>query len=85
VVPVPNPAARRAPQVLSGEMPDPSRIPSGCRFHPRCPVAFDRCRVVDPPLFTVSGDHAAACLLVPGADPAAPIPADAAAPDQAGP
>jgi oligopeptide/dipeptide ABC transporter ATP-binding protein len=66
VVPVPDPAARRAPQVLSGEMPDPSRIPRGCRFHPRCPVAFDRCRTVDPPLFTVSGDHLAACLLVEG-------------------
>ena len=68
VVPVPNPAARRAPQVLTGEMPDPSRIPTGCRFHPRCPLAFDRCRVVDPPLFTVSGEHVAACLLVPGAE-----------------
>jgi oligopeptide/dipeptide ABC transporter ATP-binding protein len=68
VVPVPNPAARRAPQVLTGEMPDPSRIPTGCRFHPRCPLVFDRCLVVDPPLFTVSGEHVAACLLVPGAD-----------------
>ena len=68
VVPVPNPAARRAPQILSGEMPDPSRIPRGCRFHPRCPLAFDRCPTVDPPLFTVSGDHVAACLLVPGAE-----------------
>jgi peptide/nickel transport system ATP-binding protein/oligopeptide transport system ATP-binding protein len=71
VVPVPNPAARRAPQILSGEMPDPSRIPRGCRFHPRCPLAFDRCVVVDPPLYTVSGDHLAACLLVPGADDSA--------------
>ncbi len=77
VVPVPNPAARRAPQVLSGEMPDPSRIPAGCRFHPRCPVAFDRCRLVDPPLFTVSGDHLAACLLVPGADAEPPVAAGA--------
>ena len=44
VVPVPDPSARRVPQILSGETPDPSRMPSGCRFHPRCPVAFDRCR-----------------------------------------
>jgi oligopeptide/dipeptide ABC transporter ATP-binding protein len=66
VVPVPDPSARRAPQVLAGEMPDASRIPSGCRFHPRCPLAFDRCRVEDPPLFAAGPDHAAACLLVEG-------------------
>jgi oligopeptide/dipeptide ABC transporter ATP-binding protein len=64
VVPVPDPAARRAPQVLTGETPDPSRIPSGCRFHPRCPVAIDRCRTVDPELVQVGPDHAAACILV---------------------
>jgi oligopeptide/dipeptide ABC transporter ATP-binding protein len=64
VVPVPDPSARRAPQVLAGEMPDPSRIPRGCRFHPRCPLAFDRCRVEDPPSFTVGPGHDAACLLV---------------------
>ncbi len=64
VVPVPDPAARRAPQILSGETPDPSRMPPGCRFHPRCPVAFEQCRTVDPPLFDVGEGHQAACLLV---------------------
>ena len=64
VVPIPDPAARRRPVILGGETPDPSRIPSGCRFHPRCPLAFDRCPVVDPPLFSVGPDHQAACLLV---------------------
>jgi oligopeptide/dipeptide ABC transporter ATP-binding protein len=64
VVPVPDPSARRRPVILSGETPDPSRIPSGCRFHPRCPVAFGRCPVVDPPLFEVGAGHQAACLLV---------------------
>lgn len=68
VVPVPDPSAKRRPQVLAGETPDPSRIPSGCRFHPRCPVAFDRCRTVDPPLFAVGEDHQAACLLVEPCD-----------------
>ncbi|HET9416852.1 MAG TPA: ABC transporter ATP-binding protein [Candidatus Limnocylindria bacterium] len=63
VVPVPDPAARRRPVILGGETPDPSRIPSGCRFHPRCPLAFDRCPVEDPPLFPVGPDHQAACLL----------------------
>ena len=66
VVPVPDPSARRVPQILSGETPDPSRMPSGCRFHPRCPLAFDRCRTVDPPLFDVGEKHQAACLLVEG-------------------
>ena len=64
VVPIPDPTARRRPVILGGETPDPSRIPSGCRFHPRCPVAFDRCPKVDPPLFDVGPDHQAACLLV---------------------
>jgi peptide/nickel transport system ATP-binding protein len=64
VVPVPDPSLRRRPVILHGETPDPSRIPSGCRFHPRCPLAFDRCPHVDPPLFDVGPMHAAACLLV---------------------
>ena len=69
VVPVPDPGTRRKPVILRGETPDPSRIPSGCRFHPRCPFAFDRCPVVDPPLFDVGPLHQAACLLVEDADP----------------
>jgi oligopeptide/dipeptide ABC transporter ATP-binding protein len=64
VVPIPDPSTRRRPVILGGETPDPSRIPSGCRFHPRCPLAFDRCPVVDPPLYVVGPDHQAACLLV---------------------
>ena len=76
VVPIPDPAARRRPVILGGETPDPSQIPSGCRFHPRCPVAFDRCPTVDPPLFPVNADHEAACLLH---DPSAATPPAAAA------
>jgi oligopeptide/dipeptide ABC transporter ATP-binding protein len=64
VVPIPDPARRRQPVILGGETPDPSRMPSGCRFHPRCPVAFDRCPTVDPRLVTVGPDHQAACLLL---------------------
>ena len=64
VVPLPDPSLRRRPVILGGETPDPSRIPTGCRFHPRCPAAFDRCPIVDPPLFDVGPGHAAACLLV---------------------
>jgi oligopeptide/dipeptide ABC transporter ATP-binding protein len=64
VVPVPDPSLRRRPVILGGETPDPSRMPTGCRFHPRCPVAFDRCPLVDPPLFSVDATHQAACLLL---------------------
>ena len=38
-------------------------IPKGCRFHPRCPLAFDRCRVEEPPLIQVAEGHQAACWL----------------------
>ena len=43
VVPIPDPDRRHERVILRGERPDPSDIPSGCRFHPRCPVAFERC------------------------------------------
>ena len=39
--------------ILVGETPDAAHIPTGCRFHPRCPLAFDRCKVEEPPLFDV--------------------------------
>ncbi len=43
------------PAELPGDVPDPSRPPSGCRFHPRCPVAVDRCRTEDPVAVTRPG------------------------------
>ncbi len=43
VVPIPNPDVHHERMILKGERPDPSDIPAGCRFHPRCPVAFERC------------------------------------------
>ncbi len=64
VVPTTDPSARQRPQVLSGETPDPSRIPSGCRFHPRCPVAVAACTSIDPALVSIGADHEAACILV---------------------
>jgi oligopeptide/dipeptide ABC transporter ATP-binding protein len=64
VVPVPHPSRRRERIILTGETPDPSRIPFGCRFHPRCPVVEDRCLTTDPGLVTVGEQHQAACLLL---------------------
>jgi hypothetical protein len=52
--------------ILRGETPDAAHVPSGCRFHPRCPYAFDRCRVEEPPLFDVGNDQRAACWLAEG-------------------
>ena len=49
--------------ILVGETPDAVRIPTGCRFHPRCPLAFDKCRTEEPPLIDVEEGHQAACWL----------------------
>jgi peptide/nickel transport system ATP-binding protein len=64
VVPRRDPRDRMRPQILQGEAPDAVRIPSGCRFHPRCPVAVPQCREIDPELRPASADHRAACILV---------------------
>ena len=64
---------RMEQQILQGETPDPSRMPTGCRFHPRCPVVASgeaarlgieaRCRGEDPVLTVRSSGHTAACHL----------------------
>ncbi len=64
VVPVPNPRLRKPRQILTGETPNPVEIPSGCRFHPRCPVARKECRSLDPKSVEISPTHMAACLFV---------------------
>jgi len=51
------------PDGLAGEVPDPANPPSGCRFHPRCPYAFDRCGTGSPPLLALPGERTAACWL----------------------
>jgi peptide/nickel transport system ATP-binding protein len=66
VSPSPDPpdAGTRAKRtILEGETPDAAHVPTGCRFHPRCPVAFDRCKGEEPPLFDLGEGHAAACWL----------------------
>ncbi len=64
VIPVPNPRLRRERIILQGETPNPIDVPSGCRFHPRCPVAIATCKVSDPPFVTRTKTHQAACLLL---------------------
>jgi oligopeptide/dipeptide ABC transporter ATP-binding protein len=92
VAPSPDPPAegeRARRTILEGETPDAAHVPTGCRFHPRCPVAFDRCRVEEPPLFDVGGDQRAACWFAePGAQGlpvVEPAAAAAAAVPHAGP
>jgi peptide/nickel transport system ATP-binding protein len=63
-IPIPD-GAGQLPEALSGEIPDPAHPPTGCRFHPRCPLAFDRCRVESPPLVTVDAGRDVACWLHP--------------------
>ncbi len=66
-IPIPDPLAekRRRRVILGGDVPSPLNPPAGCKFHTRCPWAFDRCRSEVPPLLA-RGDHFVACHLVNG-------------------
>ena len=85
VMPNPEPpeiGQRAKRQILAGETPSAAAIPTGCRFHPRCPWAeragiLERCRTSEPPLFDMGNGHAAACWLAEGGRP---LPVLAAAP-----
>ncbi|MFH9009759.1 ABC transporter ATP-binding protein [Streptomyces sp. NPDC017943] len=58
-----DPASRFAPRGLAGDPPDPAALPTGCTFHPRCPVALDSCTEQDPALRATAPDRRAACVL----------------------
>ena len=60
-IPIPDPTLVRERIILQGDVPSPLNPPSGCRFHPRCPVAFDHCSIQEPPFVEVSPDHWVAC------------------------
>jgi oligopeptide transport system ATP-binding protein len=64
-VPIPDPLLemRRERVVLGGEVPSPLNPPPGCVFHPRCPIAVDRCRREVPELREIRAGHRAACVL----------------------
>jgi oligopeptide/dipeptide ABC transporter ATP-binding protein len=63
-VPIPDPVveAARARTVLSGEVPSPLHPPSGCVFHPRCPIAIDACKKTVPDFREVRPEHRVACI-----------------------
>ena len=62
--PVADPGARRQRIPLKGEPPSPINPPPGCVFHPRCPLAFDRCRIEEPRLETKQGREVACWAVV---------------------
>ena len=73
VVPKRDPREQTVPQILTGETPNPVNLPSGCRFHPRCPIVEERCKRIDPSLQSPPDanvpDHRAACIVTaPGPD-----------------
>ena len=67
-VPIPDPVAdtQRERIILSGEVPSPLNPPSGCVFHPRCPIAIEDCHKVMPELREVESNHWVACIRSPG-------------------
>jgi oligopeptide transport system ATP-binding protein len=73
-IPIPDPAAQRKRKriVLTGDIPSPVNPPSGCRFHTRCPIAFERCTVEEPAFNEYSPGHFTACHWVEEHDGQAP-------------
>jgi len=59
---VPDPTVRKMPYLLSGEIPSPINLPSGCPLTSRCPEAAEQCKVRFPPFVEVAGGHRVACI-----------------------
>jgi len=60
-IPVPNPRLKRQRTVLKGDVPSPLNPPKGCRFHPRCPVAIEKCSQEEPLFKELLPEHWVAC------------------------
>jgi oligopeptide/dipeptide ABC transporter ATP-binding protein len=71
-VPITHPSERRHRHALSGDVPSPLDLPTGCRFAPRCQFAEPRCHANDPPLAPLADGRSVACHLV--ADGTLPLP-----------
>lgn len=63
-IPIPDPTIKKERLILKGDVPSPINPPSGCVFHPRCPLAVDICRTQVPELKTIDENHLAACHLL---------------------
>jgi oligopeptide/dipeptide ABC transporter ATP-binding protein len=61
-IPVPVPRARRRRAHLEGDAPTPINPPEGCRFHVRCPIAIEECKLAKPPLIELHPGHRVACI-----------------------
>lgn len=71
-VPRPDPKLRKTRELLPGDVADPSDLPTGCAFHPRCRFAQDQCREQTPELREISGQHLTACHLAEEIDLSTP-------------
>ena len=60
-IPIPDPHLKRERIILKGDVPSPLNPPSGCRFHPRCPIAEDNCSVDEPEFRELRSEHWVAC------------------------
>lgn len=63
-IPVPDPRGKEERIILTGDVPSPINPPTGCHFHPRCPMAIEDCKTIVPPLELKAKDHTAACIRV---------------------
>jgi oligopeptide/dipeptide ABC transporter ATP-binding protein len=70
-IPIPDPLYERKRIILQGDVPSPLNPPSGCRFHTRCPLAFDKCSEEEPPLKDYGTEHYAACWWLETGEPGA--------------
>jgi peptide/nickel transport system ATP-binding protein/oligopeptide transport system ATP-binding protein len=67
-VPKPDPQKRHSLAVISGDVPSPINVPTGCRFHPRCPQVKEECSQLSPSYIEVEHEHWVACHLYGAVD-----------------
>src|SRR5438477_2952444 len=73
-VPVANPRGNRQRIVLTGDVPSPANVPSGCYFHPRCPEVMPECSSIHPVLGDTDADHVVRCIIYPNSWPKTETP-----------